>query len=44
MFLAIDKFENWITVGIMFAVWILTLHLLAKAGVHIGGYLGLQDD
>jgi hypothetical protein len=44
MFLALDKYENWFTIGLMLAVWIVVLHLLAQFGIHIGSYLGLSND
>jgi hypothetical protein len=41
MFLGLDKYENWVSIGIMFVGFLLFVHLLAAVGVNIGGYLGI---
>jgi hypothetical protein len=42
MYLGIDKFENWVTIGIMFIVFLLFLQVLSMFGIMLGTKLGIQ--
>jgi len=41
MYLGLDKYENWVSIGIMFVGFLLFLHLLAAIGLNLGSYLGV---